>query len=111
MQTFAAVTTNPLEVTFISVMTAILFLASIVGVLSWMFRLPKETERTRTVAKATRSVSKLTRILVPIVDPEIQTVNEASVRYNKEYEKTLYSQLQSPGGTRVVKGRQNDGAD
>src|SRR6266567_9556841 len=46
-----------------------------------------------------------------IVDPEIQTVNEASVRYNKEYEKTLYSQLQSPGGSRVVKGRQNDCAD
>jgi|SRR2546430_6441508 len=67
MQTFAAVTTNPLEVTFISVMTAILFLALIVGVLSWMFRLPKETERTRTVAKATRSVSKLTRILVPLL--------------------------------------------
>ena len=67
MQTFAAVTTNPLEVTFVSAVTAILFLVSIVGVLSWMFRLPKETEQTRTVARATRSVSKLTRILVPLL--------------------------------------------
>jgi nucleotide-binding universal stress UspA family protein len=67
MQNFAAVTTNPLEVTFVSVVTAILFLVSIVGVLGWMFRLPKETEHTRTVARATRSVSKLTRILVPLL--------------------------------------------
>jgi nucleotide-binding universal stress UspA family protein len=67
MLTFAAVTTNPLEITFISVVTAVVFLASIVGVLSWMFRLPKETERTRTVARATRSVNKLTRILVPLL--------------------------------------------
>ena len=67
MQTLAAVTTNPLEITFVSVTTAILFLASIVGVLGWMFRLPKETEHTRTVARATRSVSKLTRILVPLL--------------------------------------------
>ncbi len=67
MHTFAAVTTNPLVVTFVSVVIAILFLVSIVGVLGWMFRLPKETEYTRTVARATRSVSKLTRILVPLL--------------------------------------------
>jgi len=67
MLTLAAVTTNPLEITFISVVTAVLFLTSIVGVLGWMFRLPKETERTRTVARATRSVNKLTRILVPLL--------------------------------------------
>src|SRR5215471_19269679 len=67
MLTFAAVTTNPLEITFISVVTAFLFLGSIVGVLTWMFRLPKETERTRTIARATRSVNKLTRILVPLL--------------------------------------------
>jgi nucleotide-binding universal stress UspA family protein len=67
MLTFAAVTTNPLEITFVGVVIAILFLASIVGVLSWMFRLPKETERTRTVARATRSVNKLTHILVPLL--------------------------------------------
>jgi hypothetical protein len=67
MLTFAAATTNPLEITFISVVIAFLFLASIVGVLGWMFRLPKETERTRTIAKATRSVNKLTRILVPLL--------------------------------------------
>ena len=67
MLTLAAVTTNALNVTFAGVVIAILFLASIVGVLGWMFRLPKETERTRTVARATRSVNKLTRILVPLL--------------------------------------------
>jgi universal stress protein family protein len=67
MLTLAAVTTNPLEITFAGVVIAILFLASIVGVLGWMFRLPKETERTRTVARATRSVNKLTHILVPLL--------------------------------------------
>ncbi len=59
--------TNPLEITFAGVVIAILFLASIVGVLGWMFRLPKENERTRTVARATRSVNKLTHILVPLL--------------------------------------------
>jgi len=67
MLTLAAVTTNALNITFAGVVIAILFLASIVGVLGWMFRLPKETERTRTVARATRSVNKLTRILVPLL--------------------------------------------
>lgn len=67
MLTFASVTTNPLEITFVGVGIAVLFLASIVGVLGWMFRLPKETERTRTVARATRSVNKLTHILVPLL--------------------------------------------
>lgn len=67
MLTLAAVTTNPLQITVIGVVIAVVFLASIVGVLGWMFRLPKETERTRTVARATRSVNKLTRILVPLL--------------------------------------------
>jgi nucleotide-binding universal stress UspA family protein len=67
MLTLAAVTTNALNITFAGVVIAILFLASIVSVLGWMFRLPKETERTRTVARATRSVNKLTRILVPLL--------------------------------------------
>src|SRR5229473_6454010 len=67
MLTLAAVTTNPLQVTLIGVLIAIVFLASIVGVLGWMLRLPKETERTRTVTRATRSVNKLTRILVPLL--------------------------------------------
>src|SRR5215467_11336892 len=73
MLTFAAVTTNPLEITLISVVIAFLFLGSIVGVLTWMFRLPKETERTRTVARATRSVNKLTRILVPLLSKSEET--------------------------------------
>src|SRR5258708_33787664 len=67
MLTLAAVTTNPLQVTLIGVLIAIVFLASIVGVLGWMLRLPKETESTRTVTSATRSVNKLTRILVPLL--------------------------------------------
>jgi hypothetical protein len=67
MLTLAAVTTNALNITFAGVVIAILFLSSIVGVLVWMFRLPKETERTRIVARATRSVNKLTRILVPLL--------------------------------------------
>jgi hypothetical protein len=67
MLIIAEITTNPLQITFIGTVIAILFLVSIVGVLGWMFRLPKETERTRTVARATRSVNKLTRILVPLL--------------------------------------------
>lgn len=58
---------NPLQITPVGVVIAILFLASIVGVLGWMLHLPKETERVRTAAKAVRSVNKLTRILVPLL--------------------------------------------
>src|SRR5437016_11173709 len=60
-------TINPLLLNPIGIIIAILFLASIVGVLGWMLRLPKETERTRTATRATRSVNKLTRILVPLL--------------------------------------------
>lgn len=62
-----AVATNPLQITFIGVLIAIVFLVSIVGVLGWMLRLPKETERTRTATQAVRSVNRLTRILVPVL--------------------------------------------
>ncbi len=62
------VTTNPLQITVIGVVIAVVFLVSIVGVLGWMLRLPKETERTRTATKAVRSVNKLTRILVPLLN-------------------------------------------
>ena len=62
-----ASTTNPLQVTFIGVLIAIAFLVSIVGVLGWMLRLPKETERMRTARVAMRSVNRLTRILVPVL--------------------------------------------
>jgi nucleotide-binding universal stress UspA family protein len=62
-----AVTTNPLQITFIGVLIAIAFMTSIVGVLGWMLRLPKETERTRTAHQAIRSVNRMTRILVPIL--------------------------------------------
>lgn len=61
------VTTNPLNITAIGVIIAIVFLISIVGVLGWMLRLPKDTERTRTATKAVRSVNKITRILVPLL--------------------------------------------
>lgn len=67
MPILAAETTNPLQITFIGTVIALVFLASIVGVLGWMLRLPKETERVRTATKAVRSVNKLTRILVPLL--------------------------------------------
>src|SRR5260221_4190490 len=61
------VTTNPLQITFIGAVIAMVFLASIVGVLVWMLRLPQETERERVATKAVRSVNRLTRILVPLL--------------------------------------------
>lgn len=62
-----SVATNPLQVTFIGALIAIAFLISIVGVLGWMLRLPKDTDRTRTATQAVRSVNRLTRILVPVL--------------------------------------------
>ena len=67
MFVLGADTINPLLLNPIGIAIAILFLASIVGVLGWMLRLPKETERMHTAAKAVRSVNKLTRILVPLL--------------------------------------------
>jgi nucleotide-binding universal stress UspA family protein len=67
MPILAAQMTNPLQITFVSTVIAVVFLVSIVGVLGWMLRLPKETERTRTATRAARSVNKLTRILVPLL--------------------------------------------
>ena len=67
MPILAAQATNPLQLTFVGTVIAVVFLASIVGVLGWMLRLPKETERTRTVTRAVRSVNRLTRILVPLL--------------------------------------------
>jgi nucleotide-binding universal stress UspA family protein len=52
----------------VGVVVAIVFIASIIIVLGWMLHLPKETESTRTVAQAVRSVSKLRRILVPLLN-------------------------------------------
>ncbi len=59
--------TNPLQITAIGVLIAILFLVSIVGVLGWMLRLPKETEHVRIATKAVRFVNKLGNILVPLL--------------------------------------------
>ena len=67
MLVLGAEITNPLQVTAIGVLIAILFLASIVGVLGWMLRLPKETEHARIATKAVRSVNKLGNILVPLL--------------------------------------------
>jgi len=75
MLILGAETTNPLHITVIGVLIAIVFLSSIVGVLGWMLRLPKETEHTRTVTKAVRSVNKLSHILVPLL-----RMNEATDR-------------------------------
>jgi nucleotide-binding universal stress UspA family protein len=62
-----AVTTNPLQITLIGAIIAVAFLCSIIGVLGWMLRMPKETERTRTAARVVRSVNKQTHILVPLL--------------------------------------------
>src|SRR5437867_12573124 len=67
MVILAANTINPLQITPEGAIIALLFLGTIVGVLGWMLRLPKETERTRTATRAVRSVSKLTHILVPLL--------------------------------------------
>jgi nucleotide-binding universal stress UspA family protein len=61
------VTTNPLQITPISVIIAVVFISSIVSVLGWMLRLPKDTERTRTAARVVRSLNKQTHILVPLL--------------------------------------------
>jgi hypothetical protein len=42
----AAETLNPKLITPVGVMIALLFLASIIGIVGWMLRLPKETEHT-----------------------------------------------------------------
>jgi nucleotide-binding universal stress UspA family protein len=60
-------TTNPLLITPIGVIIALVFITSIAGILGWMLRLPKETEQTRTASRAIRSVNKLTHILVPLL--------------------------------------------
>lgn len=69
MPIFAAATINPnpLQITFIGILIALVFITSIVSVLTWMLRLPKETAHSRTVTKAVRSVNRLTRILVPLL--------------------------------------------
>ena len=59
--------TSPMVMSPIGVVIAIVFIASIMGVLGWMLRLPKETESTRTAAQAVRSVNNLRRILVPLL--------------------------------------------
>jgi len=53
---------NPL-----GILIGIVFIASILSVLSWMLRLPKDTEEVRTATRAVRSVNKLARILVPVL--------------------------------------------
>lgn len=62
-----AETTNPLVITPITVVIALLFLTSIAGILGWMLRLPKESEQRHAVTRAMRSVNKLTHILVPVL--------------------------------------------
>ncbi len=59
--------TNPIHITGIGVGIALFFLACIISVLGWMLRLPEETERTRAATYAVQSVTKTTRILVPLI--------------------------------------------
>jgi nucleotide-binding universal stress UspA family protein len=75
MMWFVLAATNPLKITVPGVLVALLFICSIVGVLGWMLRLPKESENFRSTTKAVRSVDKLSRILVPLLHN-----NEASGR-------------------------------
>jgi nucleotide-binding universal stress UspA family protein len=60
----------PLNITPIGVILAIVLLCSIVGILGWMLRLPKETERTIAATRVVRSVQKQVRILVPLLGSE-----------------------------------------
>ena len=69
----AADTINQLQITFAGVVFGLLFLASIIGVLNWMFRLPKEDEQSRTATRAVRSVNSQTRILVPLLSSDEAT--------------------------------------
>lgn len=64
----AVQTTNPLQITAINVVIALLFLGSIVGVIGWMLRLPKVTEQRRTTTRAVRSVNQLAHVLVPLLN-------------------------------------------
>lgn len=64
---FVLAVINPLKITLPGVIIALVFLSSIVGVLSWMLRLPKESENVRSATKAVRSVDNLSRILVPLL--------------------------------------------
>ncbi len=67
MLILAAITTNPILLNPIGILIALVFITLIIGVLSWMLRLPKETEQALPAKKAVRSVSNLTRILVPLL--------------------------------------------
>jgi nucleotide-binding universal stress UspA family protein len=60
-------TTIALQITAIGIVIALLFLISIISVLGWMLRLPKETEHTRAATYAAHSVERITRILVPLI--------------------------------------------
>ncbi len=60
----------PLNITPIGVILAIVLLCSIVGILGWMLRLPKETERTIAATRVVRSVQKQVRILVSLLGSE-----------------------------------------
>jgi nucleotide-binding universal stress UspA family protein len=63
-------TVNPYStplLTPVGIIIALVFIASILSVLGWMLRVPKETEQTVTASKAVRSMNKMTRILVPLL--------------------------------------------
>jgi nucleotide-binding universal stress UspA family protein len=59
--------TNPLLITPLGVIIAVVFLALIVGILGWMLHLPQETERTREVTRVVRTMKKQARLLVPLL--------------------------------------------
>ncbi len=56
---------EPIHLTGEGAIIALGFLASIVGVITWMLRLPEQTPTTLRVARAVRSTERANRVLVP----------------------------------------------
>src|SRR6185437_5777343 len=57
---------QPVHVTVAGVIIALIFAASITGVIYWMMRLPEQTPTTLRVARAVRLAQLANRILVPV---------------------------------------------
>ena len=57
---------QPVHVTVAGVIIALIFAASITGVIYWMMRLPEQTPTTLRVARAVRLAQRANRILVPV---------------------------------------------
>lgn len=58
---------QPVHVTVVGAIIAVVFLASISGVIFWMLRLPEQTPTTLRVARAVRLTQHANQILVPVL--------------------------------------------